>query len=253
MNSVFHGSTKKSIDLKEIYESLCKTGNTDCIKLYTHRPQMLRIRHKKKNGGCLILFKSGCFRIMGSRYSTAKKCLSWIKKFIPLDGNDSCLMPKLQTQTVTFETNRECVSSVYHKYSKAIFYEPEIFPSAMKLIRWGDVHVNLFFTGKVTVLGKKAVQRALDVQQWLQHIDRQIVLPTIIPAVSKFWSCELDNYIAELITFLPYSYHKVANAYFYTYPRKLILSWLKQVKCISGNEKKQFIARLCTNIAHFNS
>jgi len=252
VNSVFHGSLLETINLNNIYESLCEKDSTsDCIKLYTNRPQMLRIRHHKK-GACLLLFKSGCFRIMGNRWSTPGKSLSWLRKFIYSKKPDSMLMPKLQTQTVTFQVNRECVNSVFHKYSKVIFYEPEIFPSAMKLIRWGDVHVNLFFTGKVTVLGNRAVTRALDVQQWLQQIGRPIVLP-YIPAMSEFWTCDYDKYITELKNYLPFTYHEMADIYFHIYPRKLIFSWLTEMKRVNGNERKRFISHLCNNIAHFNS
>ena len=171
VNCVFHGSLDKPIDLTAIQSELPLKGQLKS-KYNRCRPHMLSIRFENKTS--LILFPTGRFRIMGGQFQTVETALRWFNqlgKWTLTVNPGLCL----QTCTTNFKVDAECVNLVLQRYPDAIFYEPELF-TAIKIKRWSDVHVNLFFTGNVVVLGRNAYQRACEVQHWLQDIHLDYIL-----------------------------------------------------------------------------
>ena len=133
-----------------------------------------------------------------------------------------------------------------------IIYEPELF-TAIYLKRWSDVHVNLFLTGNVIVLGRKAHERAFEVQRWLLHIEQQPIpqITTDTTTTAQSLSSPYDEAVSRLVSHLPDYYQKLGSAYFRGYPYKLILSWLNQIT--KEGLADTLIPRLCNQIAHFSS
>lgn len=242
VNRVFRGSLAKPIDLEILSSNLTLDFEKESVRHYKHRPHMLCIKRK---GAALNIFHTGRFRIMGGYFKTGGEALNWLLR---LTGGKLILRERnlfLQTQTVQFKVSPNCAELVLKNYPNAIFYEPELF-TAMKLLRWTDVHVNLFFTGNVIILGRQSYDRALEVQQWLHLIERQPVLtvpppPTSKPSVSSAYVEAVET----LSSFIPTHLREVGMKYFYTYPPKLIYSWLTRMK----TEKETLIPHLCRNIA----
>ena len=256
VNRVFRGSLAMPVDLKSICDSdNLKLGATENAHVFTCRPKMLRIRRLPK-GATVLLFNSGRFRIMGGAIESVEAAQEWMEKLFPNFTMET--LPFLQTQTCKFEVPFQCANIVFKKYPDLIFYEPEIFTAAMKLIRWSDVHVNLFFSGKVMILGRKSYERAFEVKAWLLQILKEPVLPLLIVAAESAPASSSSSYndplcmaIAELVSMLPHTHRKLGVGYFNSFPRKLIFSWLHRIN--SMNEKDTLIPQLCQQMARFYS
>ena len=157
VNRVYRGKMN-SPDFEAIIHQ-CKTLNLS-YKFYFGRPTMLSIKLKPK--GTVIFFRTGKFRVMGLlNYSKAKDI---IQTLVPhfLSGLE------LQTETVKFKVP-PVHYNFHRRYDEQILFEPEIFP-AIHLKQWKDVHVNLFHSGQVIVLGKHALERAHEVKDWLDMV-----------------------------------------------------------------------------------
>ena len=252
VNSIFRGRLGTNLDLKDIQKRLDGDYSN---KLYMGRPHMLRIRHGKTT---LLLFPTGRFRIMGGELATPELAIRWLQKLSPSKwtGVDEAVVADmgllLQSCTVKFKVKSECVSIILKRYTNVISYEPELFSAGIHLKRWNDVHVNLFFSGNVIVLGRKAYQRAFEVRQWLEHIGQQPIPKLASPTLPSSSSSSIyDESIKQLVLLLPDYYRTMAQSYFYCYPLKLIKSWIRQIT-IEG-EADTLIPRLCTNIAQYSS
>ena len=134
--------------------------------------------------------------------------------------------------------NADCANIILQRYPNIILYEPELF-TAIQLKLWNDVHVNLFFTGNVVVLGRKAQQRAFEVQRWLYHISEQ----PLHVEISSPSASPKDEVVRRLVSFLPAYYQKLGAAYFYSYSYKLTVSWLNRIT--KEGEDDSLIPWLC--------
>lgn len=244
VNCVFRGSLAKPINLREIHLNL---DSNESVVVRDYRPHMLCVKRK---GASLNLFPTGRFRIMGSQYKTSQSALQWFlrltdKKLIPLEKD---LL--LQTQTVTLKTTPTCAKCIFDKYSDLVFFEPELF-TAMKLLKWSDVHINLFFTGKTIILGRNALKRSSEVRHWFCQIEKQPVITTltfIATSPSNFVK-SYEKAVDVLLSFLPPNLHVLGEKYFKSYPPKLIFSWLDRIE--KKGEKDLLIPQLCKRITSF--
>lgn len=250
VNCVFRGSLSRAINLKEV---CFKVNSTEEKVAYHLHPHMLCV---KKKGASLHLFPSGRFRIMGSRYTTCESALNWFTRL-----SDGKLFTKylkrdliLQTQTVTLKTTRECAKRIFEKYPHDINFEPELF-TAMKIIKWSDVHINMFFTGKVIILGRCSLERSREVRQWLCQIERETMTSTTLPLLTTISSSSSSSFvkrheeaIAQLLFHLPLDLHVLAVKYFQSYPAKLIISWSNRM--MTG-EREALVSQLSKCITTF--
>lgn len=114
----------------------------------------------------LLLFHSGNCRIMGKASSLDD--VSCILNFLVDLLHTSIISPlTLVSQTVVFKLN--VVNVNLHKLVRIIpnsIFEPELFPS-LSIDAFKPLHVNLFSSGKVVILGKDALSRKLQVETWL--------------------------------------------------------------------------------------
>ena len=144
--------------LKTCYSMLC--CKFDCISLRNQLPIQLTIRLKHCT---FLLFSTGQFRLMGSLIDES------ILSKLDCIYSEIVVQPKCVSQTVCLQLN-QCVN--LHKFNhhfencKDILYLPEIFP-AIRLFLWKPLHVNLFSSGKVIVLGQDAYEKCDEILDWL--------------------------------------------------------------------------------------
>lgn len=73
----------------------------------------------------------------------------------------------LTSQTVVFSLKR-IINLHYQKIPHSL-YEPEIFP-AIAVYKFAPLHVNIFSTGKVIILGFNALNMQCIIEQWLNSV-----------------------------------------------------------------------------------
>ncbi len=142
------------------------------IKFCQTRPIQIVIR---MCGYSLLIFSSGQCRLMGRvSLSQAQHVIDSLN-----DIYYSVTSPLVQvSQTVVFKLDSLHLPIDLYKFvaeyktDDKICFEPEIFPS-ISLHYWKPLHVNVFSTGKVIVLGCNALQSIQDIRDWL---DFQLLL-----------------------------------------------------------------------------
>lgn len=123
------------------------------------------------NSCTLVLFNSGQFRIMG-KVDFDDACTIIISS-INYIYSDIITPLHLATQTGVFKLPNSFCPINLHRIAKEyvndvnVRFEPEIFP-AVSLHYWKPVHVNVFSTGKIVVLGKNAIDSIHDIYNWLE-------------------------------------------------------------------------------------
>lgn len=129
-------------------------------------PQQIVIKHKTFS---LVLFNSGQLRIMGkATYNIAYSFLKSIKLIYSHVITDL----HLTSQTVVFKLmNSLCpinLITFVKEYSDDVNIKlnSELFP-AVSLHHWKPIHVNLFSSGKIVVLGKNALQMIPLIDEWI--------------------------------------------------------------------------------------
>lgn len=233
VNCVFNNALPKPVQLSE---RLCSLSSGETLKLYKGRPTMLSVR---KSGATLNLFASGRFRVMGSYYTNPDDARQWV---VQLLGESAHVPQHLYVQTVTVKFHVKPVSSCFvSNHANMISYDFELFPS-IKLLHWPDVHVNLFFSGAVIVLGRHATLRATEVRQWLSMAQSAEEAPPILTMNVHPQTCdERDASERLILSHLPEVYHKAVRPFLNTYPNRLILSWAKR---INTSEREEVIGQL---------
>ena len=112
-----------------------------------------------------LLFGTGVFRFMGKAdYFTVSNLLDDIIKNL-----DTYVITPLSvsTQTIAFKLNvHELNLHVIAQTVPNISFEAELFP-AISLNFWYPLHVNVFSSGKVVVLGKDALQKKCEIEEWI--------------------------------------------------------------------------------------
>lgn len=170
VNQVFSGKLKipsEKFDLSTIFQDIKHPGLTR--KVYTGRPHMCVLKCYKK--WTYILFSSGKFRIMGKKVNL-DFIMSFLKNYLP---SEAYLLegPTLQTETFTFSLgvniNLQTYKESLHYNNGSIMYEVELFP-ALIYNKWPSIHVNVFHSGNVTVLGRNSRDYINEIKNYLSNL-----------------------------------------------------------------------------------
>ena len=152
INCCFQGNIKKRVNLTSLKSqwkgSILKT--TDPVMLI------------HKNGqNTLLMFSTGKFRFMGPFHPTAinaKKQLVKVSNIPKIIKNASLT---IQTCTVTFKLPGKGVhlprlAAALRRDNYEITFNKHEFP-AIAMYRWAPMHVNIFYSGNVVVIGSKGI------------------------------------------------------------------------------------------------
>jgi len=153
-----------NFNLTDCFEKLHHCDITK--KLYPNIPRMIRIRYKNKF--TILIFNNGKIRVMGN-------CNEWTIE--ELNNIISSLLYRPInlvhiSDTVVFSmlTNVNLYNFSKLNSNCKLLHEAELFP-AISLLEWRPTFVNLFYTGKVIVLGKNAKSLVNIIHDWiLTHI-----------------------------------------------------------------------------------
>src|SRR5713101_2842653 len=171
VNQVFRGTFSLPANMK-FHEIIQPVSHPGIINHYhSSRPHMHSLKWKGK--WTLLLFSSGKFRIMGP-IMNVDAVIDFILGLLPRRTSLS-ESPVLRTETFTFSIGRSINLYLFKKSNQAdrlIQYEPELF-SALRLLYWSPINVNVFHTGKIVVMGAKSRE----------------LLPTIYDYVNTLFSC----------------------------------------------------------------
>lgn len=134
------------------------------IKYSTSRPSQIIIKYDYCT---LLLFSSGNFRIMGKCTNVEEiinPLVSALQTFISLD-------PFCVSQTVVCKLASTSLNLHYYvNHIPTAMFECELFP-ALSIAYFNPLHVNLFSTGKVVILGNDALNKCKDIIKWInKHI-----------------------------------------------------------------------------------
>jgi TATA-box binding protein (TBP) (component of TFIID and TFIIIB) len=103
---------------------------------------------KLSGGGTLVIFKSGKCRLMG-----LKRPIITLRD-IPYKISITCIQSVSVTASIGCSINLINLAKIYE--GRCIF-EPELFP-AVRLTNYNPMCVNVFASGKITVLGLKSLE-----------------------------------------------------------------------------------------------
>lgn len=164
MNSIFRTKLSLFFDLNQTFLNLqCLYHN---IRITCTLPKQIIIRLSHYS---ILIFTTGQCRIMGR--------LSLEEAQATIDSLSSiytCIIDPLHmtSQTIVFNLDLYYVPinlyKIAHEFSndKNVQFEPEIFP-ALSLYHFKPLHVNVFTSGKVVVLGKEALLSGQSIKDWL--------------------------------------------------------------------------------------
>lgn len=147
-NSIFKDNTiLTNFNLTDEYNNLCNRliyEKDIQINHYSSRPFQIRIRIKDQF--TILIFNNGKIRLMGKH----------INKNKAEDILNRSLNLVHVSDTIKFKLTDHI--NIYNHINKVgIIYEPEIFPSC-NINLWPNIHVNVFHTGYVTILGKNSIK-----------------------------------------------------------------------------------------------
>lgn len=164
MNNVFRAKLILCSDLPSTYALL--QSMFDVVNFSMCKPKQIVVRMNKFS---ILLFSSGQCRFMGRlTFDTAQSILSLLS---PIYSDISAPLT-LVSQTVVFQIDSLYLPINMYKFASSnvldvnVHFQPELFPS-IALHHWKPLHVNVFSTGKVTVLGQHACSLWMDVRDWL--------------------------------------------------------------------------------------
>jgi len=152
INSCFKDNTRVRVDLCNLQRQW--KGS----EFKESDPVMLIYRHRENT---LIMFATGKFRFMGPFHPTVNVAKKQLKQ-VPSIGRVIKNSPlTLQTCTVTFKLPGNGVhlpklSAAMRRDRFQITFNKHEFP-AISMYRWTPMHVNVFYSGNVVVVGSKGV------------------------------------------------------------------------------------------------
>lgn len=132
------------------YCKLIKGGDGLTYSLTTPFQAVIKVDNKYT----LVVFKSGCCRIMG--------CKEPIYQKIVTIGQIVVQVKRIQSVTISVEMHRTYNLQEVATQSNVMF-EPELFPAA-RFLNFRPLCVNLFASGKVIILGLKTLHYYKQVQ-----------------------------------------------------------------------------------------
>lgn len=165
-NSIFiDNNCVANFNLTNYYHQLTKLHqdkNSIALKHYETLPRMVRLRYK--NEFTILIFNNRKIRVMGNINSRTHDELHEIVNSLLLHT----VYLKHISDTVVFQLPYQISCYFFAKkyYKDNIIYESELFP-AISIHEWAPTHVNLFHTGKVTVLGKNSIALVPTIYKWL--------------------------------------------------------------------------------------
>lgn len=132
-------------------------------------PKQVILRHKKLKF-TFLLFTSGQFRIMGkcNSYSTIMNFLNDISSIYTSIES----LPTIVSQTITLQIDQTLCPINLHKLidqcsdDPHITFEGERFP-AITFTHWKPLHVNLFHTGKLIIMGRDSSIHKDKIEDWM--------------------------------------------------------------------------------------
>ena len=126
------------------------------IQVHLNRPQSIVFKFNKLT---IMLFTNGKLRLMGGNLrgvDHAYKVLNFIFPHYQLDY----LLPQTYTMVGSLKCSNINMLKMFQKYFKTLSYDWELFP-ALKFSPESNISVNLFHTGKMVAMGRKANDYAL--------------------------------------------------------------------------------------------
>ena len=164
MNCIYRVKLSLIYDFKKTFYLLLPYY--PCITICVGKPKQIVI---KLSTFSILIFTTGQCRVMGRVSLTqAQTAISDLHLIY-----HSVVEPVVQvSQTVVFQLDSMHLPiNLYkfaHEYSNDsnIQFEPELFPS-LSLHYWKPLHINVFSTGKVTVLGFNASASINTIREWL--------------------------------------------------------------------------------------
>ena len=173
VNTVWAGRTGFLLDLPLLKFILSSHKLVDSIEMQC-ATTIKQLKLNIKGGGVVLLFKSGAFRIMGNLDDmTANMILCELL-------NEFCWqIPEIHLQTITLVSHNDIninlnkLSNLIHPSHKRV-YEPELF-HALQIFLFSPIHVNIFSSGSIVLLGVKDIDKAqCIVDQLTPHIIESI-------------------------------------------------------------------------------
>ena len=158
VNTVWQGKMGFPLELEIIMIILRNHLMVNSISLQ-NASTIKQLKIELKPGGTVLFFKSGSFRIMGSMDDfSAHDCMYTLL-------NELCIeIPEINVQTMTaVSSNRLNVNlDRLSKHLNKRIYEPELFP-AIQITQYKPIHVNIFSTGCVVILGLKNIEGGIQI------------------------------------------------------------------------------------------
>ena len=134
-------------------------------KFYSPRPYMIRVR---LNNMTILFFSGGRFRCMGN--CEASIDLMRVKLYdllyllpifdIEIQHVSSTVSTKIPADLISLDYFAKCNSQ------PGLMYEIELFP-ALQLRIWPGVHVNIFQTGSIIMMGQNAEALCSNILDWI--------------------------------------------------------------------------------------
>ncbi len=153
VNQIYTGAIDGRIDLEKL-----KKQSGDIAKLYPCRPRMLRYRQENIT---ILIFNTGKVRFMG------RPCEEYELELLFNDLTGLVVKNiKKVSETIVLQLDNISTPINLHaiavKHPDKFTFEPEIF-IGLHLTCIKDVHVNIFSSGKVVLLGKQAIESISEV------------------------------------------------------------------------------------------
>ena len=165
VNRIYCGEIEKFAKLSLADVNKYLRGYGICTRLYTPKPYMIRIRSENMT---ILLFTGGRFRCMGQCEETCDlmqlKLYSMLKLLccykISISHVSSTLSTKIPKDLILLE------EFAIRNAQSGLIYEMELFP-ALQLRMWSGVHVNIFQSGSIVILGKNAESLYSTILDWI--------------------------------------------------------------------------------------
>src|SRR5208282_6523746 len=142
VNWVYRGALQETLNLTKISKSI-QHSDVRAIKHQQTQPEQLLI--KFFNGNTMIIFKSGCFRMMGKDDSVASHL-----NIFEIICQFSSKIPnvKIQTMTACYNYGRKILIANMSN-CKDVIVTAEHFPE-VQVKKFAPIHIKNFSSGKVT-------------------------------------------------------------------------------------------------------
>ena len=148
------------------YRGLVPKSCVDKIELVKKRPPQM-LTYKSENGASLLVFASGKCRIMGCK----KPIISTINMF-PIPFNIKCIQSATACFSLGYTLN--LIKLAQQIGPQDCLFEPELFPALRVTKKFNPLCVNVFASGKVTILGLKTLHINKICNQIKYFIDKKL-------------------------------------------------------------------------------